>query len=106
MPKKVKAEEEIEPEDAPEPEVSAAAAALPDGPAVLYMLNEGVNPGAQRPAVLVDVGGADPRIFVQTEDGDGLPQPLVLSLTQYIGGVTAPYFHADQLPGTWHWPAA
>ncbi len=70
--------------------------ALPDGQPVMYVLPD----STLAPAVLVDVGGAAPRIVVQTDSG--LQE---YSLTQYIGGTQAPTFSANQEPGTWHWPA-
>ncbi len=68
---------------------------LPSGQPVRYVLPSGIVVLAE----LLDVGGSNPRIFFRL---DGLA--VFQSLTQIIGGPTAPYYSADQLPGTWHWP--
>ncbi len=80
-------------EPAVEEDVIVDVPDLPAGQPVNYVTPA----GAIVPAVLVDVGGADPRLVYQSDDG-----LASLSLTQYIGGAVAPVFSADQQPNTWH----
>ena len=68
---------------------------VPDGQPVNYVTVD----GAIVPAVLVDVGGDNPRLVLADDPTQAF------SLTQYIGGAVAPVFSADQLPNTWHLPA-